>query len=207
MDLAPPKPAMMQQVNAALRRLRPWMLYILALLYALYLFWTALTGRIGPDPVNLLERAYGEVAMWVLVATLAVTPLRRFAGLNLMPWRRALGQIAFFYAVAHLAVFTFLDIGTLARLAGEIVKRPYITVGMASFVLLVPLALTSTHWAIRKLGALRWRRLHQLIYPAAILVGVHNLWVAKGFQWQQVAWLGVIVVLLALRLIPRRKAR
>lgn len=197
----------MQVVNNALRKLRPWMLYLFALLYALWLFWTALTGRIGPDPVNLLERAYGEVAMWVLVATLAVTPLRRFTGLNLMPWRRALGQICFFYALAHLAVFTFLDIGTLSRLATEVVKRPYITVGMASFVLLLPLALSSTDRAIRKLGALRWRRVHRLIYPAAILVGLHNLWVAKGFQWQQVAWLAVIVLLLALRLIPRRKSR
>lgn len=197
----------LRRLNAGLRWVRPWMLYTLAALHAAYLFWTALAGRIGPDPVNLLERAYGERAMWLLVATLAVTPLRRFAGVNLMPWRRALGQCSFFFALAHLAVFTFLDIGTVQRLAAEIVKRPYITVGMAAFVLLLPLALTSSDRAIRAMGALRWRSLHRLIYPAAVLVGVHNLWVAKGFQWQQVAWLLVILALMALRLIPRGKAQ
>ena len=197
--------ALTERVNKAIRAVPVWLLYTLAGADILWLFWTGVTGAIGPDPVNLLERAYGEKAMWLLVATLAVTPLRRFAGINALPWRRALGQITFFYALVHLAVFTFLDIGTLARLAGEIVKRPYITVGMAAFVLLLPLALTSTNGAIRRLGALRWRRLHRLIYPAAVLVGMHNLWVAKGFQWQQVAWLAVIVLLLAVRLIARRK--
>lgn len=199
-------PSVTGPVNRGIRRVPGWAIYLAAAAYAAWLFWTALTGAIGVDPVNQLERAYGEAALWLLVASLAVTPLRERLRLNLLPWRRALGVGCFGFVLAHLAVFALLDLQSLARLWVEVVERPYITVGMLAFVLLLPLALTSNDRAVRWLGGMRWRRLHRLVYPAAILVALHYIWLTRGFQLQPVLWSGALLALVALRFLPRRRA-
>lgn len=193
-------------VNRAVRKVPGWVIYLLSAAYAAWLFWTALTGAIGVDPVNQLERAYGEAALWLLVASLAVTPLRERLRLVFLPWRRALGVSCFGFAVAHLLVFTLLDLQSLARLWTEVVERPYITVGMLAFVLLLPLALTSNNLSIRRLGSPAWRRLHRLVYPAAILVALHYIWLTRGFQLQPVLWSAALLTLVGLRFLPRRRA-
>jgi len=109
----------------------------------------------------------------VLAAGLLVTPLRRFAGLSLLRFRRMLGLIAFYYICAHLLTWLLLDVRNPSAIWADIVKRPYITIGMIGFLALVPLAVTSNNASIRKLGALGWRRLHMLVYPAVILGAVH----------------------------------
>ena len=191
----------MERLNAALRRLPAWPLYPLGLLPAVWLFWLGLTGGLGPDPVKALEHRYGEIALQLMVAVLAVTPLRRLTGLSLMRFRRALGLLAFAYVTLHLAVWLGLDVQlNLAQAWEDVLKRPYITIGMAGFLLLVPLALTSTDSALRRLGPVAWRRLHRLTYVAALAGAVHYLLLVKADRAEPLVYLAVILLLLALRL-------
>ncbi|WP_416367731.1 protein-methionine-sulfoxide reductase heme-binding subunit MsrQ [Tritonibacter mobilis] len=186
-------------LNTALRRVPSWLVYLCGLAPAVWLFWQGLTGALGVEPIEALEHRYGELALQFLIASLAVTPLRRIVGLNLMSHRRALGLLSFAYVVCHLLVWLLLDVQIPSQILADIAKRPYITVGMLAFVLLVPLALTSNAVSIRKLGT-RWRKLHKLSYPAAILAAVHFVLLAKGFQIEPLLYLGGIGVLLVLRL-------
>lgn len=194
-------------LNGWLRRVPAWPLYVLAPLPPVWFLWLGLTGGLGAEPVNALERELGLLALQVLVVSLAVTPLRRHLGVNLIRYRRALGLIGFFYVALHLMVWAVLDVQSLERIWADIVKRPYITVGMAGFLLLVPLALTSTDKMVRKVGALRWRQLHRLFYPAILLGAVHNVMVAKVWEVDRLVWLTTILVLLALRLRLPDRAR
>ncbi|MBF9032836.1 protein-methionine-sulfoxide reductase heme-binding subunit MsrQ [Rhodobacterales bacterium HKCCE2091] len=197
-------------INAATRAVPPWVLYALAASYGGWVFFEGATGRLGPEPIEALEHVYGLRALQVIILGLAVTPLRTFAGLNLMKHRRAIGVIAFFLVLAHFLVWALLDIGQLSAIWADIVKRPYVTIGMAGFLLLIPLGLTSNNWSVRKLGGARWRKLHKLVYPAAALGGLHFVWLAKGFQVEPLVYTGVILGLLALRLPflqPKRRAR
>jgi sulfoxide reductase heme-binding subunit YedZ len=192
-------------LNGWLRRVPVWPLYVLAPLPPVWFLWLGLTGGLGAEPINALERELGLLALQVLVVSLAVTPMRRYLGLNLIRYRRALGLVGFFYVVLHLLVWALLDVQSLERIWADVVKRPYITVGMAGFVLLIPLALTSTDGMVRRLGAMRWRQLHRLVYPAVLLGGVHNVMVAKVWEVDRLAWLAVILLLLVMRLrLPNR---
>lgn len=191
----------MERVNAALRRLPVWPLYPLGLIPAVWLFWQALTGGLGPDPVKALEHRYGEIALQLMVAVLAVTPLRRLTGLALLRFRRAVGLLAFAYVTLHLAVWLILDVQLdLARVWEDVAKRPYITIGMAGFLLLVPLALTSTDSALRRMGPAAWRRLHRLTYVAALAGAIHYLMLVKVWEPAPLMYLGLILALLGLRL-------
>ncbi|MBI1416921.1 MAG: protein-methionine-sulfoxide reductase heme-binding subunit MsrQ [Limimaricola sp.] len=191
-------------INRAARRVPPWTLYIAGFGWAAWLFWQAATGAIGVEPVNILERAYGLLSLKLLVAGLCITPLRRLAGINLLRFRRALGLTAFMFLIAHFLVFAVLDVQTLGRVVTEVVKRPYVMVGFAALVMLVPLALTSNNWSIRRMGPVAWRRLHWLVYPAAVLGGLHYVWLVKGWQLPPMVYLGIILALLALRIrLPR----
>jgi sulfoxide reductase heme-binding subunit YedZ len=189
-------------LNGALRRLPPWTLYIVGAAWGASLFWLGLTGGLGAEPITELEHRYGELAINLLVAGLAVTPLRRYLGLNLMPFRRAIGVLTFFFVLAHLLVWAVLDVQTVARVWADIVERPYVTIGMAGFLLLLPLGLTSNTWSVRKMGAASWRKLHKLVYPAAVLGALHYIWLAKGFQLEPLIYMAAILGLLALRLRP-----
>ncbi len=191
-----------KRIDAVLRRLPVWPVYALGPLPAAWLFWQALQGQLGPDPVRMLELAYGQYALKFLAASLAVTPLRRLVGLNLVRFRRALGLLAFCYALAHLAVWLFIDLRDLTLIGQDILRRPYITIGMGAFLLMLPLALTSSRAAIRHLGATRWQRLHRLVYPLALLAAMHFVMVRKGWQPEPLLWLFGIVLLLLLRLLP-----
>ena len=191
--------AFVDAVNRGLRRLPSWPLYILCAAHIVWLFYLGLTGGLGVEPIKALEHAYGEAGLQLLVVTLAVTPLRRYVGLNLLKFRRALGLAAFFYIAAHLLVWLVLDVQLLSQIWADIVKRPYITVGMAGFALLLPLAVTSNTLSLRKLGAVRWRKLHRLTYVAAILGAVHFLMLVKGLQLEPIAYLLAVLVLLGSR--------
>ncbi|WP_373355217.1 protein-methionine-sulfoxide reductase heme-binding subunit MsrQ [Pseudoroseicyclus sp. CXY001] len=194
------------RINGWLRRVPPWAIYVAGFLYAAWYFWLGLTGGLGPEPINTLEREYGQTAIQLLIAGLAVTPLRRFAGINLLRFRRAIGVTCFFFVLAHLSVWALLDVQALGRVWADILKRPYITIGMGAFLLLLPLAVTSNNLSIRKLGP-KWRQLHKLVYPAAILAAVHFIWLVKGFPWEPFIYAGIIAVLLGLRLVPRKRPK
>lgn len=188
-------------LNGALRRVPTWVVYLAGTLPLAWIVWLLVRDGLGVDPVKEIEHRLGKIGLQFIVAGLAVTPLRRWGGLNLLRFRRALGVLAFAYVSLHLAAWLVLDMALLwGQALGDIVKRPYLTLGMAGFGLLLPLAATSNDWALRRLGGGRWRRLHRLVYPAAVLGGVHYLWLVKAWPPEPFLYLGAILGLLALRL-------
>lgn len=193
----------MNKLNQFLRRVPVWVVYLLGLLPGPWLFYLGLTGGLGVEPIEALEHEYGELALQLLILGLAVSPLRRLVGLNLMKFRRAIGVLTVCYAGFHLLVWLVLDVQVPAQIWADILKRPYVTIGMAAFVLLLPLGLTSNNASVRRLGA-AWRQLHRLVYPAAVLAGLHYVMVATGFQFEPLLYLLAICVLLLSRLpVPR----
>lgn len=191
---------MIDTINSTIRRLPTWPFYLGSAIYAVWLFYLGLTGGLGVEPINALERAYGEAGLILLVIGLAVTPLRRYVGLNLQKFRRAIGLTTFFFILAHFTVWVVLDVQSVARVWEEIVERPFVTVGMLGFILMVPLALTSNNASVKRMGAAAWCQLHKLTYPTAILGAVHYLWLVKGFQLKPIIFFGIILVLLVTRL-------
>ena len=189
----------MDRLNRALRTVPTWRIYICMALWAAFLFWQGATGRLGSEPIKALEHEYGQSALILLMVGLAVTPLRRITGLNLIRFRRALGLSAFALVLCHLAVWAVLDVQSLSHIWADIAKRPYITVGMLGLALLVPLAATSNNASVRRMGQ-GWRKLHRLTYPAVLLAGVHFLMLRKGLQLEPMLYLAGILLLLALRL-------
>lgn len=187
------------RVNRAARKVPTWPVYLLTPVPGLLVFYQGLTGKLGPEPVKALEHELGLYALWLLMAGLCITPLRRYAGINLLRFRRAIGLGAFFYVSMHLLVWAVLDVQALGAVVADIVKRPYIAVGMIAFVLMVPLALTSTNRTIRALGP-AWRKLHKLTYVVAILGAVHFVMLRKGIQLEPVLYLAGVIGLLTLRM-------
>lgn len=192
-------------LNTAVRRVPGWVLYIVGAAYAGWLFFLGLTGGLGVEPIEALEHAYGDVALKLILAGLAVTPLRQWLGLNLISWRRALGVTAFFFVLAHFLVWAVLDVQRLSAIWADILERPYVTIGMAGFLTLIPLAATSNNWSVRKLGPIRWRKLHRLVYPAAVLGALHYVWLVKGLQFEPLIYLAITILLLATRFWPQRR--
>jgi len=195
-----------QRINRATRRIPAWPIYLIGAAWAAWLFWLGLTGGLGPEPINALERRYGEVTLQLLVAGLVVTPLRTFTGISLHKFRRALGLSAFFFVLAHFLVWTLLDLSSWSAIGREIVRRPYITIGFAGFLLLIPLAITSNNASIKRLGAGAWRRVHQLTYPAVLLGAIHYIWLVKGYPIEPFLYAGAIVALLVARLRWKRRS-
>lgn len=191
---------MRDRLNSLLRRVPVWVVYVAGMLPAPILLYMGAVGALGVEPIKALEHELGELALKFLVAGLAVTPLRRFAGINLLKFRRAIGLIAFYYVSCHLLVWLVLDVQLPSQIWADIVKRPYITVGMAAFVLLTPLAVTSNNLSLRRMGPVAWRRLHKLVYPAVILGAVHYVMLVKGFQIEPLIYLAIILGLLLARL-------
>jgi methionine sulfoxide reductase heme-binding subunit len=196
-----------QAVNGWLRRIPAWPIYIVCAAWTAWMFWLGLTGGLGPEPINALEREYGELAIKLVIVGLAVTPLRDLTGVSLIKFRRAIGVSAFGLVLAHFLVWAVLDLGQLSRIWADIVKRPYITVGMLAFAALIPLAATSNNLSVRRMGAAAWKRLHRLTYPAAALAALHYFWIAKGFEIEAILHVVVILGLLALRFWPIRVNR
>tara|TARA_R110002110_G_scaffold234462_1_gene450524 strand:- start:106 stop:711 length:606 start_codon:yes stop_codon:yes gene_type:complete len=194
------------RINAALRPIPTWAVYILYLLPVPWLLYLGLTDGLGREPIKALEHELGEIALQLLIIGLCVTPLRQYLGLNLMKFRRAFGVLAFIYVALHLLVWVVLDMSLLwSQMWADIWKRPYITVGMVGFLVLVPLAVTSNNLSVRKLGAASWRKLHKLTYLAVLLGGIHYLWLVKGIQIEPILYMAVILGLLGLRLVrPQR---
>ncbi|MFY0693386.1 MAG: protein-methionine-sulfoxide reductase heme-binding subunit MsrQ [Paracoccaceae bacterium] len=188
-------------LNSAARRVPAWLLYIGALLPVGWLAYATLTGGLGIDPVKTIEHQLGIWALQVFIASLAITPLRTYTGLNLIRFRRALGLITFFYVALHLATWLLLDLQLLwGEIWKDILKRPYITIGMVSFVLILPLAITSNNRSVRRLGAAAWQRLHKLAYPAILLGAIHFVMVQKVWETEALVYLGLVILLLATRI-------
>ena len=189
-------------LNRGARRVPSWLLYILGILPAGFFLYLGMTGGLGPEPIKSLEHELGEFALKLLIVGLAITPLRKHLGVNLLKFRRAIGVLTFVYVFLHLLVWLVLDVQIVSQIWADILKRPYITVGMVGFVLMIPLAFTSNNYSVRKLGA-RWRKLHKLAYPVAFLGALHFVMLAKGIQLEPLLYMAVVLGLLALR-IPKK---
>jgi len=192
-------------INGAVRRVPNWVFYVLGALPFVWLVWMVTTGGLGPDPVKAIERRAGLWGLQFLIAALAVTPLRRL-GFNLVKLRRVMGLLAFCYILLHFTTWIVLD---MALDAGQIVeavwKRPYILIGLAAFLAMIPLAVTSTNRWIKRLGPKAWQRLHQLTYAVGMAGAVHYLLLVKVISAQPVIYACIVIGLLATRLIPKAR--
>lgn len=174
--------------------------------------WDAVTGGLGANPINRVIRSTGLWSLALLVTTLGLAPLGRFLRWDgALAWRRTCGLFAFFYAGLHTAAYAGLDqFFSIADIATDVIKRPHITVGLLSFALLAPLAVTSVGRIAERLGERRWQRVHQLVYPAAAIGVVHYFLAVKVDTGTPLIYAVILTVLLALRLwylLPRRDRR
>jgi methionine sulfoxide reductase heme-binding subunit len=199
--------AALASLDAGQQKLLKAVLFIAAVTPFLRLVLFAFTDQLGANPVEFITRNTGDWTLYFLCITLAVTPLRRITGWNwLVRLRRMLGLFAFFYAALHFLTFLWFDhFFDVAEMLKDVVKRPFITVGFAAFLLLIPLAATSTNGMIKRLGGKRWQLLHRLIYLIASLGILHYWWMKAGKNdFSEPILFGLIVAaLLLLRLYWR----
>ncbi len=190
------------------RALKP-VVFITMLAPAVWLTFALLTDRLQGDVVKIIEIDTGTLALRALAYTLAITPLRQLTGWAwLAAYRRMLGLFVFFYATIHMMIYFGLDLELqFGEIWTSIVKRPYITIGMASWLILVPLAITSPNTVAKKLGGVRWKRLHRLTYLVAITATTHYLWAVKKDTFWPLVYFALFAALLLSRLIQRRRVR
>lgn len=193
-------------MGATLRNPKCW-LFAVCLLPLARLFVLGSGGGLGANPIEFITHSTGTWTLVGLLVTLSVTPLRRLTGrADLIRYRRMLGLFAFFYATLHFMTYLWLDqFFDLAGIAKDIAKRPFVTVGFAAFVMLIPLAVTSTRAMMRRLGR-RWQPLHRLVYLIALLGVIHYVWLVKKDLTQPLMFGAVLVLLLAMRLPWSRNA-
>lgn len=193
----PALPALPRKYHAA----SIWLLYAVGLLPTVWGFWLGATGGLPGNPVKEFEHLLGLWALRFLVATLAITPLRDLFGINWIRYRRALGLLAFWYVLMHFLTYMVLDqYLNFAAIIDDIVRRPFITIGMAAFVMLIPLALTSNNWSIRRLGP-RWVKLHRLVYVIAAAGVLHFAMSVKVVGLEPWTYITLVALLLLYRLL------
>jgi len=176
--------------------------FLLCLLPLAALGWRAVHGELTANPIEFITHATGDWTLRFLIITLCVTPFRKILHLpELIRFRRMLGLFAFFYACLHFTTYIWLDkFFDLSEMWKDIAKRKYITVGFTAFLLLIPLAVTSTSASIRRLGGKRWQRLHRLIYFSAALGVIHYYWLVKSAVIRPLTYGAIVAILLLWRL-------
>jgi sulfoxide reductase heme-binding subunit YedZ len=179
------------------------LVFVVCLLPLASLAVDAYRQALGANPIETITRSTGTWTLVFLLVTLTVTPARRLTGWNmLMRLRRMLGLYAFFYACLHFTTYVWLDqFFDWAAILKDVAKRPFITAGFTAFVLLIPLAATSTQGMMRRLGGKRWQTLHRLVYVIAIAGVVHYLWLVKKDIREPLIYAGVLALLLGYRLV------
>ena len=183
------------------KRIAKALVFVIALIPAGMLVRGFLTGGLGVNPAETIQLQTGRWALKCLLLSLAVTPVRRLTGWNaVIQYRRMIGLFAFFYATLHFTSYWAFDLGfSFAAMIGDVLKRPFIALGFSAFLLLVPLAVTSTKGWIRRLGK-RWTLLHRLVYLAAICAVIHFAWKVKVFTGDPVLYAVILTLLLGFRL-------
>ncbi len=184
-------------------------IFIACLLPLGRLGWGAYTQNLGANPIEKITHTTGDWTLSLLLVTLSVTPLRKLLGVPaLIKFRRMLGLFAFFYACLHFTTYIWLDkFFNFHEMLVDVAKRKFITVGFTAFVLLIPLALTSTKGWIRRLGGKRWQALHRLIYVSAIAGVIHYLWLVKADIRKPLEYGAVLALLLGYRVVLRIRPR
>lgn len=190
------------RISQAARKIPEMPLYIVGLVPPAWLLWRGATGALGPDPVKVMEHTIGLWGLQLLLASLCVTPLLRFARINLIKFRRPLGLIGALYILLHFLVWLLLDLQLRwGQIIEDLSKRPYIIVGFVALLLLVPLAATSWKGAIRAMGPQAWGRLHKLSYLIVILGGVHFVMQEKVWEVESLAYLFAAILLVGSRIL------
>jgi sulfoxide reductase heme-binding subunit YedZ len=186
-------------------RFSKFILFTNALVPLALLLWDAYHKRLGANPPEFMTRTTGMLTLVFLMITLAVTPLRKITGLNwLIKFRRMLGNFAFFYGFLHLLTYIWFDrFFKLRTIPGDVIARPFIAFGMTAFLLMAPLALTSTNKMIKRLGGKRWNRLHKLIYPAGIAGALHFWFFVKSDTRLPLTFGFILLLLLGHRLFVK----
>ncbi len=181
------------------------LMFALCLTPLALLGWRALNQKLGANPIEFITHATGDWTLRFLLITLAITPLRKLARLpELIRFRRMLGLFAFFYGLLHLATYLWLDkFFDWQEILKDVAKRRFITVGFLAFVLMLPLAATSTAASIRRLGGSRWRRLHQLVYVSTVAGVIHYYWLVKSDIREPLLYAAMAGVLLLYRLVEK----
>ena len=186
--------------NRVIKSVPEWLVYVVGFAPAAWLIYSALTGGLGFDPARSLEKEIGQWALKFLLVSLAITPFWHLTGVNLAKYRRAFGLIAFGYVAVHLATYVGLDKQfDLGEIIEDVWKRPYITIGMGAFVLLLPLAITSNAASIKRLGAATWKKMHKLVYLIVPMGALHYVMLTKTWQLEPILYLATALVLIALR--------
>jgi sulfoxide reductase heme-binding subunit YedZ len=177
-----------------------WAVCLIALGDLLYRYFT---DNLSANPIEYITNETGQTALKLLLASLAITPIRKLSGWNwLIRFRRLLGLFAFFYAFLHLTTFVVLDkFFDWQEMLRDVTKRPFITMGLLAFVLMIPLAVTSTAWAIRKLGGKKWNLLHRLVYASVVLGVIHFWWKVKADIREPAAFAAILAILLVYRIV------
>ncbi len=191
------------------RRLGKLLLFAASLVPLALVALDALRGRLGANPIEAILNRFGFWTLTFLMLALAPTPLQALFGWSwLAPYRRMVGLFAFFYGFLHLATYVGVDqFFDWKAIAADVVKRKFITIGMLAFALLLPLALTSTNAAVRRLGYLRWKQLHRLVYVAALCGVVHFVWRVKADLREPLIFAFVLALLLGARIAVSLRAR
>jgi methionine sulfoxide reductase heme-binding subunit len=194
--------------NAQVQRAK-WLLIALGMLPLARMLVGLPLGWLGVNPIEFVTRSTGTWTIVSLVVTLSITPLRRVTGwVWLVRLRRSAGLITFFYAALHFITYVWLDrFFDVNDIIKDIIKRPFITVGFAAFLLLVPLAITSNNALIKKMGAQNWQRLHTLVYVIAVLAVVHFIWLARRNPIEPYIYAAIFALLLAARIYWKFKAK
>lgn len=192
-------------LNSTRVRQLKMLVFALCLVPTAVLIYSGFSGALGANPLETITHETGQWALRLLLITLAVTPLREVFGWNrLIQFRRMLGLFAFFYLCLHLSTYVVFDhFFDLRGIVEDVLERPYITLGMSAFLLLLPLAVTSTNGWIRRLGR-NWQRLHRLVYLAAIVAVAHFLWLVKADLREPLIYAAILAALLTFRLLPER---
>jgi methionine sulfoxide reductase heme-binding subunit len=198
--------SLLTRLEPTVRRFIRPVLWLVVIVPLVWLIVRLLLSELGANPIEALEHETGEWTLRLLAASLAVTPLITFTRWGwLIPQRRFLGLAAFAYATIHLFVYIGVDqFFDLSDIIDDVLKHLYVTVGMAAFLMLLPLAITSTKGWIRRMGGKRWNQLHRLVYVAAVAGCVHYLWAVKKDITEPLLYGGVFVVLFALRFVRPR---
>ena len=187
--------------KAIFRHLPVSLLYFILLTpIPLYFYW-GVVNQLGPDPLRFIEHKYGELGLVFLLITLSISPLLRYAKINLVKFRRCFGLVAFYYIVSHILVYFFLDIGlSMDLLLSDLQKRYYIIAGFFALITLIPMALTSNNFAVRKLNIRTWNKIHSFVYIAIILSIFHFILMSKTWTEELYFYTLATVIILALKL-------
>ena len=182
------------------------LLFFACLIPLLRLVWMGYAGELGANPIELITRSLGTWTLVFLLITLSITPLRQLSGWSwIIKLRRMAGLFAFFYALLHFITYIWLDqFFDMSSIVKDVIKRPFITIGFTAFILLIPLAITSTNVMMKKMGGKNWQLLHKLVYLIAIFAVIHYWWLVKKDITQPLIYAGLLAVLLAYRMISMK---